>query len=179
MKGKQAFTLIELLVVVLIIGILAAVALPQYQKAVEKSRVSTLLAAMKTIADAQDAYYLANGEYSQDIDTLSVDMPAGTEKLERNGYISHKLPSGSKISFITDYDNIIYGATSRIQIDWILPHGTGSLMPTGIYCGADPTDAVGISVCKSFGSQGQKTGSRGCGAFTSSPILCDWYQISL
>ena len=49
---KKAFTLIELLVVVLIIGILAAIALPQYQKAVEKSRQAEAFLNMKTISDA-------------------------------------------------------------------------------------------------------------------------------
>ncbi len=49
---KSAFTLIELLVVVLIIGILASIALPQYQKAVEKSRVSEANLILKSIVDA-------------------------------------------------------------------------------------------------------------------------------
>ncbi len=75
-NGNKAFTLIELLVVVLIIGILAAVALPQYQKAVDKSRYSTMLAIGNAIAQANEVYYLANGSYSENFDELSVDVPA-------------------------------------------------------------------------------------------------------
>ena len=64
--GKNAgFTLIELLVVVLIIGILAAVALPQYEKAVEKSRATQAFTYLDAWVKAQELYKLANGSYSR------------------------------------------------------------------------------------------------------------------
>ncbi len=63
--NKQAFTLIELLVVVLIIGILAAVALPQYHKAVEKSRAAQAISLISAAEQAIDRYILANGTPSQ------------------------------------------------------------------------------------------------------------------
>ena len=75
-KQRGGFTLIELLVVVLIIGILAAVAVPQYQMAVAKTRYATLKNLTKSLADAEEAYYLANGTYTEDFETLSVE-PAG------------------------------------------------------------------------------------------------------
>jgi len=73
--NNKAFTLIELLVVVLIIGILAAVALPQYQKTVEKSRAVQAITMLKTVYDAAKAYQLANGEWPTSLDELAVDIP--------------------------------------------------------------------------------------------------------
>ncbi len=88
---NAGFTLIELLVVVLIIGILAAVALPQYEKAVEKSRASEGLVLVNIISQAQEVYYLANGKYATDLADLDITIPGKEEVV------------GNTPSKITDY----------------------------------------------------------------------------
>lgn len=74
-KNKRAFTLIELLVVVLIIGILAAVALPQYQKAVYKSRTVEAVVVLSALATAQEVFFLNHGSYTTEIRELDVNIP--------------------------------------------------------------------------------------------------------
>ena len=83
---NNGFTLIELLVVVLIIGILAAVAVPQYQKAVEKAKAMQGITLLKAVYQAQIDYHLANGTFADKLDKLAIDIPwTGTTKWEQNG----------------------------------------------------------------------------------------------
>ena len=72
----KGFTLIELLVVVLIIGLLAAIAIPQYQKVVKKSQGTEALTVIDALDKALSSYYLENSTYDGiDPNTFSVTIP--------------------------------------------------------------------------------------------------------
>ena len=63
-QNKKGFTLIELLIVVVIIGILAAIAIPKFSSTKEKAYVATMKADLKNLTNVQEAYYADNGKYA-------------------------------------------------------------------------------------------------------------------
>ena len=135
----KGFTLIELLVVVLIIGILAAIALPQYQKAVEKSRVSEAKTILKALADAENAYILSTGEHAtSDFSLLDIDIPTETANWEF--YLDE----------VMDVNEFALGASRKGKnYDVLFTQGYGE--DGNFLCYPVGTDDVGD--CKFFGKQ--------------------------
>ncbi|NMS37687.1 pilin, partial [Vibrio parahaemolyticus] len=64
-KKQQGFTLIELMIVVAVIGVLAAIAIPQYQKYVAKSEVASALATLTGVKTNVEAYAVENGAFPE------------------------------------------------------------------------------------------------------------------
>jgi type IV pilus assembly protein PilE len=60
----KGFTLIELMIVIVIVGILAAIAIPSYENSVKKSKRADAQSALLTFANAMERYYTTNGDYS-------------------------------------------------------------------------------------------------------------------
>lgn len=140
------FTLIELLVVVLIIGILAGVALPQYQRAVYKSRYSKLETLTKQYFDAANVAYLANNVWPSSFDELDIN-PSGTTRTPRGNEC--KLFNDSYCCLHESVNGYqAYGVTCGLQ-DLTLIH---SISGGEKYCYAKTGDSAANAVCKSKGS---------------------------
>jgi len=84
---NKGFTLVELLVVVLIVGVLSAIALPQYTTAVERSRSAEALSLMSSIAESAQRYYFQHDAWPHEDDwrVLDIDVPVISGSTNRGG----------------------------------------------------------------------------------------------
>jgi len=77
MRGTRGFTLIELLIVVVIIGILAAIAIPKFANTKEKAYIASMKADLRNLVTAQEAYFADNTTYATTTTNLNYNISAG------------------------------------------------------------------------------------------------------
>ncbi len=131
---KRGFTLIELLVVVLIIGILSSVALPQYTKAVERARAVEAITNIDAIYKAEQIYYMANGEYTTNLEDLDVEVT------EKNYDFSVKF---------SDVSCAVFAHTKNTKDSLFFERN----LETGfMVCVAGKSDTNSQALCKTFGT---------------------------
>ena len=106
---SKGFTLIELVACVLILGILSAVALPQYHKAIEKAHSVEGKIFLSNVEKAQSAYYMANYSFSEDLDSLDMDVTNGlrmvtkTNPVLRFSTALNASPTTYQAAYLKDY----------------------------------------------------------------------------
>ena len=154
--NKKAFTLIELLVVVLIIGILAAIAIPQYQKAVLKSQLHRGISLVESLYQADQAYALAHGDLATDIDDLDVSFPkdSSCQKTQNSSQSYYSCDYG-KIGLADLYSNVQFHVIGQNReeisyLHFLKDHGTKRKAGER-WCFANPSNKIAQAVCQNMG----------------------------
>ncbi|MBD1804461.1 type IV pilin-like G/H family protein [Microcoleus sp. FACHB-SPT15] len=152
-KQDEGFTLIELLVVIIIIGILAAIALPSFLNQANKAKQSEAKTYVGSMNRGQQAYYLENDEFSTEIGELGLGIKTQTANYKyASDNISSTVPVG-----ITNRGYPAAGATAPIKayiggVNVATIQATSEATTLAVLCeskqavavGGDPGDVIAV-----------------------------------
>ncbi|WP_178337724.1 prepilin-type N-terminal cleavage/methylation domain-containing protein [Candidatus Avelusimicrobium facis] len=147
---KHGFTLTELLVVILIVGVLAAVAVPSYINAVNLSRLSTLLPTAKALKEAQERIYMASGKYTDTVTDLDLSAPG----VKNGGKILNKTEQYVLTNQSEDSaaHNAITAENSKIPNNKLVVYLNHSPNFAGdVHCEALTSDKKALQLCTTQG----------------------------
>ena len=136
LQRQQGFTLLELMVVVLVISLLAGVAVPQYKRAVSKSRYKTMFALAKAIHVGQEHFQLSEGHYAQDLSRLAISAPEYS-----SGDISVVLHND-------DLHSYFLVAHKKLNNTLVTYNDHSPSHPGNVYCEAKAEDELAIWLCE-------------------------------
>lgn len=133
---SKGFTLIEVLVVIVIIATLVTIAIPQYQRAVYKSRFYALVPIAHGIYQGNETYYLGNRQYASDLNSLVVTG--------QNEY-----PNGTSVQLNADEDySYVLVKRTGLNNNYIMYQAHSENYPSNIHCEAKKDDPMAVWLCR-------------------------------
>lgn len=144
MQKKRAFTLTEMLVIVVVVALLAWIAVPQYQIAVNKSRYTALIPLAKSVKKAEELAYMSNGHYSDELDHLHVSVPgqpSGNKIVNTNG---------TTIEVATGSHAYVKAIKDNLDNTYVMYFSRSQNFPNEIHCEALKGNARAKQLCLSL-----------------------------
>jgi len=155
-NGEKGFTLIELLVVIIIIGILAAIALPSFLNQASKARQSEAKTYVGSMNRSQQAYYLEKQQFAPNLQSLAVGIAQTTAN-----YVYGVANAGAKTATGTSQSVSVYGA----------PIGTAPTAGTGT--NPDVITGSGAAAVKAYIGGVNVSTPAGSTEATTLAVLCE------